>query len=553
MASFRKKSKVWYYRFVDADGVKRERKGCPDRRATEDMARAAETEAAQRRAGLIDPKHAALLDHEGRPLADHLADWQADMVARGSTPAHATLAAERMRRLVAVMLGADPVAVDGKTMTRAQREVAARIIRAGVASARLPLLSTDRVQAGLARYRDAGRSLQTCNHYRAAARAFARWAWKGDRLREDPLRGLTGYNAQEDRRHDRRTLSVEDLRRLIEAAHAGPAYRSMPGLDRALCYRLAVATGLRYAEIGSITPASFSLEGDHPAVVVRAAYAKNGREATLPLPPDLTAEFAGWLAGRPAGDPIFNLPEKGVAMLRRDLEAAGIPYRDAAGLVFDFHALRCQCATLADAAGVSPRVVQRLMRHSTLELTGRYTRPRLVDIEGAASALPSLRPTPPKSHATAATGTDGRRISDPFSPHLPTGGGGSGREPADAGERDDPTPAAVTGTITAETPGLDGSGRELAGGGGSTPDWIRTSNLRFRRPKSVQQNTIGTPDLRVAAGPSAPHLPTDSCPTDPGLALVIDCWSELPEAIRAAVVALVQASGMAGPPRKKRR
>ena len=28
MASFRKKGKVWYYRFVDAKGVKRERKGC---------------------------------------------------------------------------------------------------------------------------------------------------------------------------------------------------------------------------------------------------------------------------------------------------------------------------------------------------------------------------------------------------------------------------------------------------------------------------------------------------------------------------------------------
>ena len=60
-------------------------------------------------------------------------------------------------------------------------------------------------------------------------------------------------------------------------------------------------------------------------------------------------------------------------MVRQDLKAAGIPYRDAAGRVFDFHSLRCQMATLADAAGISPRVVQRLMRHSKLEMTGRYT------------------------------------------------------------------------------------------------------------------------------------------------------------------------------------
>ncbi len=61
--------------------------------------------------------------------------------------------------------------------------------------------------------------------------------------------------------------------------------------------------------------------------------------------------------------------------------------------MFDFHSLRCQCATLADQAGVSPRVVQKLMRHSSLELTGRYTRPRAVDIESAAALLPSLKPT----------------------------------------------------------------------------------------------------------------------------------------------------------------
>ena len=57
-------------------------------------------------------------------------------------------------------------------------------------------------------------------------------------------------------------------------------------------------------------------------------------------------------------------------MLKKDLARCRYPYR-AAGLVFDFHSLRCECATLADQAGSSPRVVQALMRDSTLELTGR--------------------------------------------------------------------------------------------------------------------------------------------------------------------------------------
>ncbi len=98
-------------------------------------------------------------------------------------------------------------------------------------------------------------------------------------------------------------------------------------------------------------------------------------------------------------------------MLRRDLEAAGTPYRDAGGLLFDLHSLRCEMATLADAPGVSPSVAQRMMRHSTLELTGRYTRSHAVDIEAAAAKLPNLRP-----EAAAITGTDPRPIlRDPTS------------------------------------------------------------------------------------------------------------------------------------------
>ena len=95
----------------------------------------------------------------------------------------------------------------------------------------------------------------------------------------------------------------------------------------------------------------------------------------------------------------------------------GIVYQDASGLFFDFHSLRCQTATLADAAGVSPRVVQRLMRHSKLEMTGRYTRPRAVDIEAAAGLLPSLKPKGDEPEAwprRGPTGTTVQPISNPL-------------------------------------------------------------------------------------------------------------------------------------------
>src|SRR5262249_37094675 len=120
----------------------------------------------------------------------------------------------------------------------------------------------------------------------------------------------------------------------------------------------------------------------------------------------IIVDFQAWVAPLPLDAPVFPLPDRGADMLKIDLKAAGIPYRDAGGLVFGFHSLRWQAATPADAAGNPPRVVQRLMRHSTLELTGRYTRPRVVDLDAATRSLPSLRPNPTDREALAATGTD---------------------------------------------------------------------------------------------------------------------------------------------------
>src|SRR5262245_21471770 len=116
MASFRKRGKTLYYRFVDASGVMRERRGCSDHRATEGMAAQAEAEAARIRMGLVDARAMALMSHAGRPLAEHLDAWQADLEAKGDTPKHARLFADRARRVVAVLKGGNIAELDGATM-----------------------------------------------------------------------------------------------------------------------------------------------------------------------------------------------------------------------------------------------------------------------------------------------------------------------------------------------------------------------------------------------------------------------------------------------------
>ena len=169
-----------------------------------------------RREGTADPKAEAYRDHEAIPLADHIADWQADLIARGHTVKHADHTSNRVRRLVTVMLGSSPDAFDPRRKAPSERGTMTAALVEGIARARLSTLTADSVQAALARLRDWGSSLQTCNHYRAAVRAFSKWLHKTQRTREDMLRGVKGFNAKEDRRHDRRTLAVEELRTLVE-------------------------------------------------------------------------------------------------------------------------------------------------------------------------------------------------------------------------------------------------------------------------------------------------------------------------------------------------
>jgi hypothetical protein len=103
-----------------------------------------------------------------------------------------------------------------------------------------------------------------------------------------------------------------------------------PLRPRRICDTSAVATGLRFVEIASTEPGLFQLASDRARVTVVAAYTKS-QSATRPLPDELAADLAPYLATIPAGSPTFPLPDKGAAMLRRDLEAAGIPTATPAG------------------------------------------------------------------------------------------------------------------------------------------------------------------------------------------------------------------------------
>ena len=71
--------------------------------------------------------------------------------------------------------------------------------------------------------------------------------------------------------------------------------------------------------------------------------------------------------------------------------AAGIPFEDKAGRIFDVHAFRHQTGSLLAAAGVTPKVAQQLMRHSDIKLTmDIYTHVMTGQERAAVDSLPNL-------------------------------------------------------------------------------------------------------------------------------------------------------------------
>jgi integrase len=246
--------------YHDENGTRRKKMGYTDKRESQRLATELETEARKIRDGLVDRKDRTYRDRGRESLNEHIKAWQADLVARGMTVKHAEHTSNRVRRLVAVILGSTEAMQDHRQRKPEDRGTVAEAFNTAIGSARLSSMTREKAQDAIGKLRDAGWSLQTCNHYRASMRAFSKWCKKSGRTREDVLLEITPYNAKEDPRHERRAISLEEQQKLITAAHHGKTVMGMTGPERALCYRLALNTGFRHEEISSIHAESFNWE-----------------------------------------------------------------------------------------------------------------------------------------------------------------------------------------------------------------------------------------------------------------------------------------------------
>ncbi len=254
-----------------------------------------------------------------------------------------------------------------------------------------------------------GIGLQTANYYLKHTKQFCQWMVQDRRASESPLKHLQTLDASRDRRHDRRALEPDEIRRLLEATRKAPKRYCLTGNERALLYRIAMETGLRRNEIRSLTVSSFDF--DAKTVTVENCDAKNRKTATLPLRRDMAAEIKSFVSLRMPHKKLFTkITNRTSEMIQEDLADAGISYCDENGRYADFHSLRHVTGSLLAAAGVHPKVAQIIMRHSDINLTmSRYTHIFRGQASKAVESLPDL--SLPSNQSQQATGTNGKNLA----------------------------------------------------------------------------------------------------------------------------------------------
>jgi len=293
-----------YYGLVpQPDGRRKAVPLCPDLSRSKTLLNKLLADAAMRQHGLADPYEA----HRKRALAEHLADFRTALEAKGNSPDYVALVLGRLQaladgcgwqtlndlsasqadeRLARQRTSGQParaLPTDRDTFTPGETAkllgVSGAAVRDAVKRHRLRatgqgkarLFPRATVQALLDR-QGQGASAQTRNYYRAHLRAFGNWLVKDRRLGENPFRHMGAENTTTDRRHDRRELAADELRRLLAAARGSVhSFRGLSGPDRFHLYAMACGTGFRASALASLTPESFDLTDVMPTVTLAAA------------------------------------------------------------------------------------------------------------------------------------------------------------------------------------------------------------------------------------------------------------------------------------------
>lgn len=377
-----RRSGKWYATFQDLAGRWKRIPGYTDRRLTDKLERNArklvdlrqnrerpDTELAQWldalpervrvqlvKVGILDENRAAA----GRALADHYQTFKAHLEAKGTTKTHVS---GQVARVKAAMKGCHT----------------------------LGDLDVETVRRFLASLRARGCSARTVNGHVQAVRQFTAWLQREGILGADPFQHLE-RTRNDAKKFQRRALIEEEALRLLTATKKEPTRYGMPGAERSLLYRLCLETGLRRNEVITLERRALNLEVTPSTIWVQSQYAKNRKDAYLPLREETAAALRQHVAKMLPGARVFGMAanHRTADMLREDLAAAKVEAENEDGRL-DFHSLRHSMVTRLARSGVHPKVAQTLARHSTISLTlDCYTHVMQDEQVRAVEALPTL-------------------------------------------------------------------------------------------------------------------------------------------------------------------
>ena len=271
--------------------------GCRDETAARQVLQELVKRADKVRSGMRTAAEDAAVDHQKRPIADHIADYLAHLETMAYNETHRDNVARHLRR-----------------------------IREGCRFAFLADLDRNTLEKWLARQTKNGMGARTRNIHLASAIAFANWCLQPDngRLLTNPFTDIAKANERVDCQRKRRALCESKLVRLFEVARRRPLLDAMTirrgrnkgkplanvseenqlrleqlGRERALIYKMIVLTGLRKGELTTLEVGQLELDGSISYLGLDPADEKNREGNEIPLRNDLADDLRG-LARRQA-------------------------------------------------------------------------------------------------------------------------------------------------------------------------------------------------------------------------------------------------------------
>jgi integrase len=335
---------VWTAQFTDENGkTKRISTKTTNKIAAEKILAKYVAEVDQIKAGILTRKNLALAKAKKLSIEDALEKFKTKMSASGVTAGHV----KKTIGHIITFCGETSI----ETLPSLKRDIAEQWI-------------ADNLQTK-------ERSARTINSYIVSLKSFTKYLAEIEIIPKNPLTGIKKLNQEVDRRLIRRALTENEIERLLAVAKQRSA-------EHHLIYRLFLGTGLRSTELSLLVPSQVNFAKCR--LTIEAAKTKNKKPDILPLRPNLTTDLKKWIdtKGTKPNERIFHFNVDSIFdIFCRDLKVAGIERIGSDGRTIDVHSLRKTFGTRLATAGVPLTTVQRLMRHSTPDLTAKL----YIDVE----------------------------------------------------------------------------------------------------------------------------------------------------------------------------